>query len=276
MKFEFSVAPPSAARVFSRLVGLAAAACLAVCATAHTAQADPINLVQNGSFETSTATNTQGGITVGTNATNASLPGWQINNCTSTSTTCGFQFIAQSNYGSKGIWDASNNHYTTFYSTPGVSPDGGNAFVSDASYQTQALYQTINNLNVGDTYVVKFYQASMQQTGYSGSYTGSWAAGLATSTSLGTVQYSAGMNNPSQGSTGWVQQTMSFVATATSQALFFFATASAGANPPFLLLDGISMTDVSTSVPEPATLSLVAAGFAGLVAARRRKSARRG
>ena len=153
----------------------------------------PINLVQNGSFETSTATNTQGGITVGTNATNASLPGWQINNCTSTSTTCGFQFIAQSNYGSKGIWDASNNHYTTFYSTPGVSPDGGNAFVSDASYQTQALYQTINNLNVGDTYVVKFYQASMQQTGYSGSYTGSWAAGLATSTSLGTVQYSAGM-----------------------------------------------------------------------------------
>ncbi len=239
-------------------------ALVALLSATSAAKAD---LVQNGSFEATTATYVANGYTVGTNVNDNNLAGWQVTNCAGTSTTCGFDLIATSNYATRGVFDTIDNHYSSFYAPPGASPDGGNAFISDGNVQTQSIFQAIGGLRLGDTYTVQFYQASMQQTGYSGAFTANWQVGLGSGGSFTTL-YGSTMNNPSQSSTPWTRQSIDFVATATTETLYFFATASAGANPPFLLLDGVSMTDV----PEPATLGLAAMGLAGVLMARRRRT----
>lgn len=257
--------------------GLAGAAlCATTLGLAAPAFADPTNLVQNGSFETTSATTPYGGTTVGTNVNNTNLPGWQINGCANSNSTCGFQFIGNSNYSTAGFYDAEDHHESTFYSTPGVSPDGGNAFMSDGNYQVNALYQSVSGLKIGDTYTLKFLQASLQQAGYTGAAQDNWNFGLYDPNSqVFNSRVAATMNNPSQGSTSWAQQTATFVATSTSELLHFFASANQGAQPPFLLLDGVSLADnaPNVTVPEPATIALVGAGFASMIAARRRRRA---
>ncbi len=249
----------------------------AVLAMSSPAFADPGNLVQNGNFSSNSASYNYNGVTMGSNANNANLANWQLTGCTSSASTCGFQFVANlNNLASNGIYNQVDNQNNFFYGAPGAAPDGNTtAFVSDASYQTAALYQTVGGLNVGDTYTLKFFQAAMQQTGFTGSSTDNWQVGLGNGSSLSAynVQNAASMTIPSQGGVGWAQQTLTFVANATSETLFFFASASQGAQPPFLLLDGVSLTDnagIPASVPEPATVGLLAAGLLGIVAMRRR------
>ena len=142
------------------------------------------------------------------------------------------------------------------------------------------MYQSIAGLHVGDSYTLKFWQASFEQSGYTGGFTSSWQAGLGNGSTFNAANYgvqnSSTMTVASGGAAGWTQQTLSFVANSTSELLAFFATASSGAQPPFLLLDGVSLTDATNpvNVPEPATLTLSAACVLGLVAARRRRHAR--
>jgi hypothetical protein len=275
-------------------VAIAGAPLAALLAAATPAHAAPVDLIQNGDFTDTTAYytgnshtdngNGNGGndngngqsVTYGSNLTDSNLTGWTVSGCSAKASSCGYQFLAPTNstanYGTDGVYDRGGNGVVTFYSTPGAAPGGGNAIMSDPVYETAGISQSVAGLTIGDTYTLSFYEASMQQTGYTGAEKDSWQVSFGTST-----QDSTTMNNPSKGSTSWVEDTMTFVANAASEFLTFYATTSTtNAQPPFLLLADVSLTDTtpppSDPVPEPATLGIVMLGVAGVFAARKKRS----
>ena len=140
-------------------------------------------------------------------------------------------------------------------------PDGGNFVALDgaANYRS-AIMQTINNLTVGDTYYVTFFQAAAQQKGSSGATSEQFAVSLG-----GATDYSTIMNDTQGGFVPWEKQTLAFVATSSSEVLSFLALGLPNGEPPVVLLDGVSM-----SVPEPGTIAMLGAGLLGLVMARKR------
>ena len=74
------------------------------------------------------------------------------------------------------------------------------------------------------------------------------------------------------GFSGWTTSTFDFIATGSSETLSFLSTGTGGAaEPPFSLLDGVSMT----SVPEPSTWAMMLVGFGllGYASFRRRRTA---
>jgi hypothetical protein len=233
------------------------------------AHADPVNLIQNGSFEQTTATTANG---TGTEISNSNLTGWNISSCLSNcgaNTNYTFTFLAPTNIGTNGVYNANQGGTINFWSTPGASPVGGNAVTADAATEVGLLYQTVSGLKIGDTYTLSFYQASMQATNQAQAFSAAWEVGFGDS----APQYSTAMNNPGGTSTGWMQDTMTFTADAAQEALGFFALTSGGDEPPFLLLDGVSLTD-TTAVPEPATYGLFIVGLAGMLYARRKRFSR--
>ena len=62
-----------------------------------------------------------------------------------------------------------NNGGLATWETPGPSPDGGNYVIShyDPRYR-DSIYQTLNNLTIGEFYTLTLTQASGQIVGYSG------------------------------------------------------------------------------------------------------------
>lgn len=199
------------------------------------------NLIQNGSFENSTATTTTYFQSAGVaNWTNSDIgeslvfPSWYTN---------GYLF--------PGVGLAGN--------FPQTSPDGGNFVYSDSDYHTSPIQQTVNGLTVGDTYTLSFYDALDQDTepnitvpGPTSAY---WQVTFGTQTQTTSTMYADG----SLGTfTNWSLQNMSFKATSVSQVLSFFAVGVG--DPPLAMLDGVSLED--TTAPEPAAITLVAAGLA--------------
>lgn len=155
----------------------------------------------------------------------------------------------------------------TFWVNPGPSPDGGN-FVGidgDSNFATP-LTQLITGLVIGMQYDVTFYQASGQQNGFNGDTTERWQVTLGTESQLSTL-----MTTPNHSSVGWMSQTLTFTATAVNETLSFLAVGTPNGLPPFVLLDGVSMTE---STPEPVSYALVGLGLAGILVARRRKAKR--
>ncbi len=238
--------------------------------TGATAKADPINLVQNGSFETTTAYTSNG---TGTEISNSNLADWNVSACVAhcdpNAPNNLFMFLAPTNVATNGVWNGNQGGTINFWSTPGASPVGGNAITSDAATESGILSQTINGLKAGDTYTLSFYQATMQATDQKEPFSASWEVSLGNS----AAQFSTTMNNPGQTSTGWVEDTMTFTATSAQEALNFFATTVGGDDPPFLLLDGVSLTD-STPVPEPASFGLAMVGLVGVCFASRKRISR--
>ncbi len=135
---------------------------------------------------------------------------------------------------------------------------------------------------VGGSYVVTFNWAASQQccaAQYPGQVTDSWLVGFAptvmaptTTAANGTTIRSTNSVTPTaQTTSGWFQSQFAFTATASTMVLSFLAQGSPSGQPPFSLLDGVTLV----AVPEPATSAILVTGLAalfGLRRAKRRKS----
>lgn len=140
---------------------------------------------------------------------------------------------------------------------PASSPDGGNFVGADGAYDVGAITQTINGLTAGDTYTVGFWWAGAQQSGFTGSNTEQWQVSLGSQTQSTSV-----VDNVSHGFTGWTYQTFTYTASSASEVLSFLAVGTPSGEPPFSLLDGVTLY---ASAPEPSSWILVlgAMGAAG-------------
>ena len=229
------------------------------------------SLVMNGSFET---LQTQASEQFGTGyASQTGTPYQTVANWS----TSGYNFVflpgtadtsgATGASGNLSLWGPGNGSANGL----GPSPDGGNYIAADGAYQVAAITQTISGLSPGSTAVVSFYWAGAQQYGanYNSATTEQWIVGFGNDLTQATVVAKDAIH----GFTGWMQQTFSFVVNSTTATLSFLAVGTPGGQPPFSLLDGVSVVQV----PEPASWAvlLLGTGLAGWAARRRVPVARR-
>jgi hypothetical protein len=215
-------------------------------------------LVQNGSFEN------VGSATASFSINNPTLlPGWITSPTPSGNEVLDCLIFAGASAAGPLCSGTLPSGWTplSFPVMPGPSPDGGNfvAVDGDTGYNT-ALQQTITGLVTGAEYQVFFYQAAVQQAGYTGTTTEQWQVSLG-----GTSQTSALMTDASQSDVGWMSQSLIFTANASSQVLSFLALGTPAGEPPFVLLDGVSMAQVA----EPGTSWLIGLGLLSIPIARR-------
>jgi hypothetical protein len=214
------------------------------------------SIVVNGSFESTT--NGNGQLGYNTNATGWTTTGYNFLFASGTANTTG----ANGSDGALFLWGPANGSANGM---PASSPDGGNFIAADGDYETAAIKQTINGLTVGDTYNVRFYWAASQQKGFTGNTQQYWIVSLGGQT-LDTTTYDL----TSEGFSGWMYQTDTFTATSSSEVLSFLAHGNVPV-PPFLLLDGVTMDDTKSPVPEPGTLPLLFTGLMGSLGVLRSK-----
>jgi hypothetical protein len=243
-------------------VTLAAVAALLVGSAA--VEAAPINLVKNGDFSLSSAGNGQIGY-------NTVLSDWS---------TSGYNFVfAEGTADTTGAMSWFGNSLTLWGSHNGganalaTSHDGGNFVANDGAYGVAALSQMITGLNIGQKYELTFEWAAAQQFGFTGATTEYWVANLGDDAA--TRQATAIYSNASHGSSAWSKVSMIFTATGTSELLSFLAGGTPVGEPPFSLLDGVSLLELptpATDIAEPGSWLLMASGL-GLLAllARRRR-----
>jgi hypothetical protein len=241
-----------------RLLGALAAAVIAL-----TTQAQAQPSFANGGFETFTAG------TGADRAINASLSGWSFSGSGGYAVVIN-QTIAQS----AGFNDAGTTISFKNASNIVASPAAGNfvAFEnpnSDVSNGCNCyLYQTITGLTVNARYTVSFYQAGAAWSGATLATSDYWKVGFGQTYATSSFQNSPTINTPVAGWSGWAQQQMTVIATASTMVLSFMAFNAPAGQPPFALLDGVTFAQ---QVPEPATTALLITGVAALFGLRRRR-----
>jgi len=223
--------------------------------------------VSNGSFETTT------GIVPGELGYNANVSPW---------TATGYSFVfapgtadngtgAPNKYGdTTQLWgpgNGSNNGLTT-------SPDGGNFVALDADATIpgvtpgpSSISQTISGLTPGQQYTVTFNYAGAQQEGADPVSKVPYDQPTTTTLSVslgGQTLTTPTLNNAGKGFTGWQQGSLTFTADGTSDVLKFLAGGGPSGQPPFVLLDGVS---IKTDVPEAPVYigAMVALGLGGVL-----------
>jgi|GEM_PF-608749 len=212
------------------------------------AQALSPNLVLNGGFVPTTGVSANSSAYVGNSK--VTINGWTL-------TSGAFDFVISdgTTYGTNinaanyGVGKVALYATVTGGVTAAVdSPTGSGWYLaSDGTYGTlpSIISQTINGLTVGQNYTLSFYQASAQQSGYTGATTDDFVVTFGSSPS----QTSAVMNHASQaGVSAWQLETMSFTAQSTSQLLSFMTQGAPNGEPPFALLTGVSLQS-TTPIP---------------------------
>lgn len=222
------------------------------------------NFVTNGSFELTTAGGGQLGFN--TNATDwtnlpdgAGDPGYNFLFTPGSADTTGQTGV----FGNLELWGPGSGSANGL---PATSPDGGNYVAADGAFEIGAIQQTIAGLTIGQTYALSFWWAGAQQTAHDGPNTEQWQVSLGDLT-----QSTAVVDNISHGFTGWQLQTFDFVADQVNPVLSFLAIGTPNGEPPFSLLDGVSLE----AVPEPATFALIGLGLMAIPLAGRLRRKRR-
>ncbi len=208
-------------------------------------------LLVNGGFETTNSG--PGQFTIVTVA-----PGWTAN---------GYNFIfgpgsadttgSKAAHGTLRLWGPNNGSANGL---PSTSPAGGNFVGADGAFQVGPIQQTISGLVPNQRYNVSFWWAGAQQYGFDGVSTEQWVVSLG-----GQTLQTAIVSVSNHGFTGWRYQGFTFTADNTSDVLSFLAAGSPQGEPPFLLLDGVT-------IPEPGSFAVLAVALVtiGSIGRRRR------
>ncbi len=239
---------------FRTMTMLAAAIVVTVFSTS--AHATPI--LVNGNFDSST--NGPGNLSGGT-----SLTGWS---------SSGYNFLYDSTgtAGTNGVnlWGPAHGGVANGL---GASPTGGNFVGMDGAYQTGPLYQLVTGLTAGESVAVSFWYAGAQQYNFNGNTSEAFNVYFGQSQSNNTSFETPVLQDMSHGFTGWQHQTFTFTADGASDYLAFLAVGTPAGEPPFSLLDGVTVSDtpVIAATPEPTSLVLLATGLMGTAGMLRRR-----
>ena len=281
---------PAARGLHRTVLALAALAMAgAMAGFAPGAQANSFTDGGFGSFSGSTGACSPTNNTQQVTNSSGDLPDWTVNsNYTFVLNTTNYGNFANV-YGNNGCIGLQ----APVGSQPGLTPPVGPNFLGiDPAYQNNtnnsanpwSIAQALTGLVVGATYNVTFDMAAGQQKNFVGSTTDTWLVGLGAGTNINSVAGTGtpasqgpialpdlcGGSNPCGGGfSGWAAAEVSLVATSVNEVLWFFAESTSNSNqPPFLLLDGVTMTQ-QTTVPEPSTYGVLLVGLLALLGVRR-------
>jgi hypothetical protein len=171
--------------------------------------------------------------------------------------------VFMNNGGTYSAAEPQYGHSITLYGTGGsstligASPDGGNFLGLDGDFEASAVTQTISGLTVGDQYTVSFYWGGTQQVGYQGPTVDNLTVGFG-----GSSQVVGPLDVASQTFSGWESESLVFTADNSSDVLSFLAVGTPVGVPPFVVLDGVSVSGyVPSPTPEPGTFPLLLTGL---------------
>jgi hypothetical protein len=207
------------------------------------------NLITNPDF-VSTDGNTSAQINGGT------VTGWSLSGNNTDYATAYVPGLTGATY---TLWDPAQGSANGFTD---ASPTGGN-FAGIAKFSI--LSQTISGLSPGAGYVLSFAWAVAQLYGTTGAVSAQLYVTLG-----GSGPWTDLTGIASEGFSGWMNETMTFIATASSETLSFYA--SGNANMPMVLIADPQL------IPEPAPVAVMGCGLIALFGLNRRRrvpSARR-